>query len=264
MLDGTTVVKSIRRYKGNTINDHSDTLIAESAVGVKVNNKALVTLLCSPEALDDLAVGFLQSEGLLSKRRQLIGVEVNEEKAVVNVIAEIDDQQLGGIFIRRKPVYTSGCCQGITFREFEENTVIAASKSSVKVTPSNIYDWVKNLRSQAQIFSCTGAAHMSGLVIQDEFVSFREDIGRHNSLDKVFGNCFLREIDLTNAILVTSGRLSGEMVMKCAMRQVPIIVSSGVATYKAVEIAERNNLTLIGYVRNDTMNVYTNNWRLVE
>jgi len=263
-MQATCTEKTIIKLNNSAPLKCSDTVIAECSLGIKVNNVFLVTLLCTPDALDSLAVGFLQSEGLISSGEEVLNVELDEDKLVVNVTADIGTQVISNVFVRKKPVYTSGCCQGVTFREVDDCDFVCWSENNNRYSATDISRWVFALREKGNIFSKTGGAHMSGMVLDDALAVFHEDIGRHNTIDKVFGSCLLKRIDPSQGLLVTSGRLSGEMVMKCAMRRVPVIVSSGVATLKAIEIAERNNITLIGFVRGSSMNLYTNQWRVEE
>ena len=132
-----------------------------------------------------------------------------------------------------------------------------------KIEAAAISGAMKRFRDRSELFKETGAVH-SAMIIdrRGEELAFADDIGRHNALDKVVGDCVLRQIPLADKLLLSSGRLSVEMVSKGVRAGLPVVISPGAPTDRAVEIARAADLTLVGFARDERMNVYAAEWRL--
>ena len=259
-MERPTDLRKLSRFNKNALQEEDDIVIREYSLIVRLNGFYIVTLLCSPLALEYLAVGFLESEGILTNNTEIFSVDYNEEVRTVNVAAEISEAALAESMVR-KPVYTSGCGKGFTYSALENEGLYRAG-SELKISPGAVIKAVDQLQARSILFAQTGAAHISLLTKKDEVICCHEDIGRHNTVDKVFGECLQRKIDLSDGVLVTSGRLTGEMVQKCSLRQIPIIISRSAATTQAVDMANASNITLIGFVRGQRFNVYAHPWRI--
>ena len=122
---------------------------------------------------------------------------------------------------------------------------------------------MKKLEEKSLTFKNTGGVHSCALCSQESIEVLAEDIGRHNAVDKVFGECFMRGIFTQNKAILTSGRVSSEILIKVAKRKIPIIASHSAPTNLAVDLAERLNITLIGFVRGKRINIYTHNYRVI-
>lgn len=122
---------------------------------------------------------------------------------------------------------------------------------------------MRRFNKRSELFRLTGAVHSAAVVDgKGTEIAFADDIGRHNALDKVIGRCVLDGIALTDKVVLVSGRLSAELAAKCVRSSVALVASPGAATDLAMRIARASNLTLVGFVRGDRMNVYTAEWRL--
>jgi FdhD protein len=252
--------RKILRFQRGRLQEEDDAIIREYSLNVRLNGFYIVTLLCSPLALEFLALGFLESEGIISSETPIFSVEYNDEARTVSIAAEVNEALLAASLVR-KPVYTSGCGKGFTYNG-AENSLGQRADDTSSITPRAIITATDLLQERSLIFAQTGAAHICLLLKKSEVVSCHEDIGRHNSLDKVFGECLQRRIGVVDGALVTSGRLTGEMVQKCSLRKVPIIISRSAATTQAIDMANASNITLIGFVRGQGFNVYTHAWRI--
>jgi FdhD protein len=115
---------------------------------------------------------------------------------------------------------------------------------------------------RSELFKATGGVHGAALCDADNLLIFSEDIGRHNAVDKIFGECILKDISMDNRIIITSGRVSSEILLKVARASIPLLISKSATTNLAVKLANELGVTLIGFVRGERMNVYTHRWRI--
>ena len=240
--------------------DIEDLVTREMPFTIILNNRELVTLLCSPLELEYLAVGFLTSEGLIKNRDEVKALIVDEQRGVARV--EIKEEKDFPSELLFKRLITSGCSGGVSFYRPSDvqNRVRVTSQLSVSATW--IFSLVKQFQNSSQIFQATGGVHSAALCDMSEILVFSEDIGRHNAIDKVFGRCMLDDIPTDDRIVITSGRISSEILLKVAKRNVPVLVSRSAPTNIGVRLAEDLGVTLLGFVRGEKMNIYAHRWRI--
>jgi FdhD protein len=227
-------------------------VVREALVRLHVNGQELVRLMCTPEQLDYLALGFLRSEGLISELADVRLLVVCPSHACVDVWLRDAEARLPGM-----PSITSGCGGGITFADLE--TAGEPVRSNLKV-PAGRIGW---LMSELLAGQETRGIHRGGLADPDRLLVVAEDVGRHNTLDKVLGYCLKEGVAPENRILLTTGRISSEMLGKAARMGCPIVVSRTSPTTLSAALAEAWNITLVGYVRRTSMNVYTGQERVL-
>jgi FdhD protein len=233
----------------------------EYPLTVLFNGEQLATLLCSPDDMENLAVGFLYSEGLVAGREELRDIALDEQRGVVRVetsSAAVMDREL---FMKR--VITTGCGRGISFYSFadleqKQQKVVSA----VTVTPAQILDLMRAFQTRSEIYQRTHGVHGAALCDASGIILFKEDIGRHNAIDKIFGHCLRQEIPLADRIIMTTGRISSEILFKVAKRNIPILISRSTPTDLAVGLAGDLGITLVGFVRGGHMNVYAEAGRI--
>lgn len=252
----------IERITGNKKELVLDTVIEEYPLTIYVNDKELVTLMCSPANLDYLALGFLQSEGFIQDRSSIEHIEVDKENGYINVRIK-DGENIVAQKLSGKKVFTTGCGKGTTFLDVVDCLVTNPVKASLSISTRKVFEFVDELSKRSRLFTKTGAAHISLLASTESVLFAHEDLGRHNALDKLFGECLMRGINFDDKIIVTSGRISSEMLIKCARRKIPLLISRSAATSLAVELARKAGITLIGFVRGERMNIYANGWRTI-
>jgi FdhD protein len=223
-------------------------VVREAAVTVYVNGMELITFLCTPHNLRYLALGFLYLEGLIDSLDEVVLLRVCDEEEMIDVRLTHD------VELPTRRVLTSGCGGGITFVDLTAQ----ANKidSSLKVTPSQILDLMRRLYQEAELYHTTGGVHTSALSDGEKLLVVASDVGRHNTLDKIQGQCLLEGADTKDRILLTTGRLSAEMLNKAAKMQVPVLVSRTSPTDLAVEMAKAWGITLVGYARGRQIHVY--------
>jgi FdhD protein len=162
-----------------------------------------------------------------------------------------------------RKILTSGCTGGQTFGKYLDDIARFRVGAGPIVAPGSLYRLMRQLYVAAELYKRSGGVHTSILAEGERLLVVAEDIGRHNTLDKIQGECLLRGIATTDRVILTSGRISSEMLLKSAIMGVALVGSRTSPTELAVTLAERLNITVIGYIRPGTMNVYTHPWRLV-
>jgi len=135
--------------------------------------------------------------------------------------------------------------------------------SQFSVSAAQVLALVRQFQLKSQIFKATGGVHSAALCDQRDILAFSEDIGRHNAIDKILGRCILDNLPTANRIIITSGRISSEIVLKVTRMDIPILVSRSAPTDLGVRLSSDLGLTLVGFARGDKMNVYTECWRIV-
>jgi FdhD protein len=240
--------------------DIEDTVVREFPLTIIFNNQELVTLLCSPSNLKQLAVGYLVSEGLIKEIDEINRVTLDNRRGVVRVNTK-SDEEIPKEFLSKRLI-TSGCGMGSTFYAAAD-AQSATRVQSEKTLPANaVFALMKEFQHRSEVFRATGGVHSAALCDGDSIVLFSEDIGRHNAIDKIFGECLLNNIPTDDKIILTSGRISSEILLKVLKRNIPILLSKSAPTASGVRLAIDSGITLVGFVRGNRMNVYANAWRV--
>jgi FdhD protein len=232
----------------------------EVPITIYLNDHEIVTLLCLGDHLKSLAVGFLKSEGLIAERARLGPISVDEVNRLVRVTVEEDTELNEKLFLRR--TVTSGCGKGITFYNALDALVNEKIRSSLSIRIDQVFQLMRGLAEASELYRMTGGVHNSALATVEDLVLFRTDIGRHNAVDKIYGECFLNNIPLEDKVLLTSGRITSEILMKTGRMGIPILISRSGATTLAISLANQIGVTLIGYVRVKKLVVYTGRERI--
>lgn len=230
--------------------------IVETPVSLTVNGEVWLTFMCTPVNLEAMAVGFLYNEGVLQSMDEVADVRVCEHGDNVDVWLKHEAQQPKSW--RR----TSGCSGGLTGVELLARPDVAFDGSRPKVQPEAIGHLVEMLFESQELYRETGGVHTSALSDAEKVLLSAEDIGRHNTLDKIAGLCLMNSVWPETRILITTGRISSEMLQKAARLQAPILISRTSPSSLSIEMAERYGITLIGYARQHRFNVYSNAQRV--
>jgi FdhD protein len=252
---------SVLRVNEQEAKEFEDTVVREHSATIMMNDQEVVTLLCYPMNLEYLTVGFLLSEGLLKSRSDIIRTSVtgDDRKSTVRVETK-DSGEVSKYTSSRRLITSSGGRGASSGNALPDNQ--PKIESRVEISASEILALVEDFHRCSPVFEATGGVHSAALCRPDGILVFHDDIGRHNAVDKVFGECFLKDISTTDGIIVTSGRVSSEILLKVARRRVPVIISVAAPTDMAVQLAEDLGMTLVGFVRGSRMNVYTHDWRV--
>ena len=238
-----------------------DVVAREFPLTIILNNQELVTLLCSPNDLKYLAIGFLFSEGLLTGKDEIKKIIVDDQRGVVRVETK-DDNALANEFVFKRLV-TSGCGRGVSFYSAADVQSQAKVESQTQMSTHEVLSLVSDFQHRSQIYRATGGVHSAALCDTKSILVFNEDIGRHNAIDKIFGEYILKDIVTEERVVITSGRISSEVLLKVAKRNIPIIISKSAPTDLGVKLANDLGISLLGFVRGKRINAYTNDWRIV-
>ena len=245
----------ILKVNGNEIEGAVDEVAAELPVRLVLNDRPFVTLLCTPTELEELAVGFLLSEGLLRDRSSLKKLAVSDTGPSVSI--ELSDLPEDWEALFEKRTISSGCGKGITFTNYDREKDRKIDTRGPVMTVESIRDQLRTFRNISTLYLETGGVHSAALSDGRDILFFSEDIGRHNAVDKLIGKAFLKGVSIGNKILLTSGRVTSEIVTKAGRNRFPILISRAAASCMAINYAEDMGITLIGFARGDRMNIYT-------
>jgi len=249
------------RMDRNTRETIQGEVAREYPLTVMPNDEQLATLLCSPNDMENLAVGFLFSEGLIHTREEIKGIALDEQRGIVRVNTDTKEAVDRELFMKR--VITTGCGRGISFYNFADlDQKQQKVESDMRVTPAQILDLMRAFQTRSEIYQKTHGVHGAALCDGSAILLFKEDIGRHNAIDKIFGHCLRVDIPLADRIIMTTGRISSEILFKVAKRNIPILVSRSTPTDLAVGLAGELGITLVGFVRGGHMNVYAEAGRI--
>ncbi|RME40850.1 MAG: formate dehydrogenase accessory sulfurtransferase FdhD, partial [Caldilineae bacterium] len=232
-------------------------VVLEGAYPFWVNSRHWLTVLCSPTKLRYFALGFLYNEGIIATPADVLDVYIaHQPEHTIRVVLKERRVRLP-----RHPTLTGDCGGGITFVD------LAAARRPVhsarRLPASQIQHLMTNLLACiAPLYQTIGGFHTAALSNGDDLLAIATDIGRHNTLDKIAGECLARGIPMEDAVLLTTGRISAQMLGKVARMHVPIVATINSPTHLAIELAQSWNITLIGYARGATMHLYTGAWRI--
>lgn len=250
----------IKRFTETSKEDIEETVARERPLTIVLNNRELVTLLCSPTELKYLAIGFLSSEGLVKSKDDIKKILVDDRRGIVRVETveeqEFSDEQMFKRFI------TSGCGRGATFYSAADVQGEIKVESRTEISVTEVFTLTKAFLHRSQMYRTTGGVHSAALCDTASILVFADDIGRHNAIDKIFGQCLLENIPVEEHLIISTGRISSEMLLKAAKRNIPIVISKSAPTALGVRLAGELGITLIGFVRGRRMNVYSHDWRI--
>jgi FdhD protein len=252
----------IERINNQHRNQLEDTVVKELPLTIVFNNQELVTLLCSPDDIKYLAVGFLSSEGLLTSKDEIKKILVDEKKGIVHI--DTVEDKTGDNELIFKRMITSGCGKGASFYSYADAQSDIKVESRFSVSSDAIIALVKEFQHHSQLYKETHGVHSAALCDKNSIVLSQDDIGRHNAIDKIFGKCLLEGIAIDERMVITSGRISSEILIKVAKRNIPILASPSGPTNLGAKLATDLGITLVGFVRGHRMNLYSHGWRVLD
>ena len=247
------------RYSAPVVRDGDvdDRVAIEEPLEIRVNGEAVAVTMRTPGNDEELACGFLHGEGLLVSAPRSVGLTEDLAANVVELDADLERQVSGRRF------YTTSSCGVCGKGALEEVAVQAPMLPDGPVIARELLaDLPDRLRQPG--FDVTGGLHATGLFSPEGELRYaREDVGRHNAMDKVIGRALLDgELPLNDKLLCVSGRLAFELVQKAAIAGCPVLVGVGAPTSLAVQLARDRNMTLGGFARNGNVNIYSGNARV--
>lgn len=268
-----TVSRKVVRIRDGALSSRPDRLAAEEPMEIRVNGRPLTVTMRTPGNDFDLAVGFLVSEGVVHRATDVIAVRYcagatadgsNTYNVVdVQLAANVPEPEAS---LERNFYTTSSCglCGKASLEAVRTVSAWSVGEDPLHVPVDVVVSLPERLREAQKVFDSTGGLHAAGLFsATGELLCLREDVGRHNAVDKVIGDSVLNgRLPLRESILMVSGRASFELVQKAVMAGIPMLTAVSAPSSLAVDLAEDNGLTLVGFLRGTSMNVYTGAERL--
>ncbi len=250
-MDDLRTLKEIKRYKNGKFEMLSDLIAREVSFTINVNNKRLVSIACLPENLQELAFGFLFSEGLVLNKKEIVSHKFNRNDLNINFELQIPEERI--ISFLQTGEKTSSCGSTLS------SAISGGSESfpKIKLDAESILSQMHQFQLDSILFKQTGGVHSAGLILNNKLIFSADDIGRHNAVDKVAGMALQNDVRLQDSYLICSGRISSEIVKKCIRLGVPLIVSQSAPTSEAISLGWEYKIYIIGFTRGKRFNIYT-------
>lgn len=258
---------SLLKVSGDSVHAVADVTAREEPLEIRVEGRSVAVVMRTPGHDEELAAGFLVSEGVVRQPRDLL--EVSQCPSTANEHGNVVDVLLGGAVVDwdslTRHVFSASSC-GICGKTSIESIFqrFPAVSGEWQVAPSLIASLPEKLRAAQETFSKTGGLHASGLFdLSGNLIVLREDVGRHNALDKIIGHALMHDLlPLDRHILLVSGRVSFEIIQKALAAGIPLVAAISAPSSLAVDFAQEAGQTLIGFLRGETMNIYTHPQRI--
>ena len=218
-------------------------VINEKSLTIFLNNQEIVTLMTIGDHPKYLAIGYLLNQNMLKKNDKISKVEFDKE---LNIVVIRTNRKTNYENKLKKKITTSGCAVGTIFGDIYDEIKNTKLKSKKKIKHKWIYEISKKINLTPSLYLEAGAIHGCALISNNKPLIYMEDVGRHNAVDKIAGYMFLKNINSSNKIFYTTGRLTSEMVIKTIKMGIPILISRSGFTAWGVDLARLSNLTLIG------------------
>lgn len=244
-----------------------DYVAEEKPLHLFLNQTHYATILCYPTLLKELAVGYLLSEGVLKSPDEIKEVRIGKNgECHVQLRSGVDAEKRIAVSQPFSRLVLSACGSSDYWplSKLIDRLNLRRLPLGFRVRAEVISESVRRLNTLAETFRKTGGVHVAAVYSVDgDLVTYAEDVGRHNAVDKVIGVCALRTLDFSQSLLASSGRLTGDIVLKAARMGIPVVASLAAAVDSGVEVAKRTHVTLVGFVRGQRMNVFTSSERII-
>jgi FdhD protein len=238
-------------------------VVEEIPLTIYLNGKELVTMLAAAGEENYLAIGFLATEGIIQKVEDIKTLEVDAAKGVIEVTTVSGEIAAEKMFLKR---YLTACCGKGRSAFYFVNDILTAKTVATEllITPAEIMQYSKLLEEASETFRLTGGVHGGALAAGGQLICWSQDIGRHNVFDKLYGRCLVDGISTADKVLIFSGRVSSEIVLKVSKMNISVIIARSAPTTLALDMAEELGITVIGFARGQRFNIYSHPERVVE
>ncbi|QHE54050.1 formate dehydrogenase accessory sulfurtransferase FdhD [Pontibacillus sp. HMF3514] len=254
--------RHVHKYEVDSFDEVEDTVASEYPLTIMVNGEEFATMVCTPEHLEELVIGFMASEGLILFLNEVKSLQVDEDQgfAYVELTKQVQLNQEG-----HSKRFIGSCC-GKSRQFYFQNDVRTAKtiRTDTTLSVQACMNLMSKMQETSSNFHMTGGLHNAALCTTDEIVVSYSDIGRHNALDKIYGYCLKNRISLRDKVIAFSGRISSEVLLKVSKIGVGIILSKSAPTTLALDLADDLGITTVGFIREHRLNVYTHHNRIQE
>lgn len=262
-MDGRHIIKQVGiiRIKDNKEFLIKDSIIDEDILEIVINQNKVFQMVFSMTHSRALAVGFLFTQGIVHRKTEIKAIEFFKDKKQCHIT--LDDPALKRLDKFKKGRQIKGSSGGALLQETAD-LFLSRPKDHFSITYDQVLSLIQLHWDHSELFHKTGAVHSAGLCDPSNILSYYEDIGRHNALDKLAGDILLKGINTQNKIATLSCRMSLEIIGKIIKTGIPIVISNAAPTLSAVKLADRAGLTMIGFARNNRFNIYTHEGRIAK
>ncbi len=245
---------NIIKVKGDNSEHVEDLVVTEYPFTIFIDDEEIITVLCTPKCLKELTLGFLLSESIIENLDDVKKIQINEKNGSRYVLLK-ERKKLTESLLNKRTI-TSGCGKGTVFYNVIDSFKSKKNEQLISVNSDTVVRLMKEFNHKSELFLATGGVHSCALCDTEKILYFQEDIGRHNALDKILGSTLMDNLNLKDKIILTSGRISSEILIKAAKRGIAAIISRSAPTSLAVDMAKTLNILLIGFARGEKMNLY--------
>jgi FdhD protein len=262
MTSITSTRKVVKYQQSQAIEEVNETIAQEFPLTIILNEQEFATMVCSPTDLEEMVIGFLASEGIILFYDEIEALSIDEAQGYAYVTTK-RKQTINQEFYSKRFI---GSCCGKSRQSFYFHNDARTAKTistTLRIPADLCFDLMNQMQDGSRVFQNTGGVHNAALCDQNGIIVSRTDIGRHNALDKIYGYCLKNRIPLRDKIIVFSGRISSEVLLKVAKIGVGIMLSKSAPTDLALNMAEDLNITAVGFIRGGRMNVYTHPERII-
>jgi len=254
---------TFKRFVEGSLKDEEGFLPVQKNVDIFINGERLTGLSCLPSDLKSLAVGFLLTEGIISNASDIASLRIDESDEVIKVSADIPDVKIERVSGKLR--LTSGCGKAVSVDDVESLLECGRPfNMAFQMKASKILEFMGAFLRSSKFHIHVGGVHSAALSFGDKLDYFSDDISRHNAVDRAIGQAFMDGRDLASTVLLTTGRLTFDVITKAARMRIPVAVSLLSTTYQAVELAKKFHIALCSRCRGKQMDVYTCDWRIVK
>ncbi len=251
-----TISLPVIKLCGQERADTQEAIVEEIPLTIYLNGQELITMLAGVGEENYLVTGFLAAEGIIHSASDIKSLRVDTLQGIIQVETFSGETVAEKMFLKR---YLTACCgKGRSAFYFANDALTARPVTSeVVLAPESIANYVQMLEDRSDLFHTTGGVHSGALASADKLIFYSQDIGRHNVFDKLYGRCLIEGISTEGKIIVFSGRVSSEILLKVSKMNIAVIIARSAPTSLALEIAEELGITVIGFARGKRFNIYT-------
>ncbi len=246
----------IIKYTTSDEKETIDEISIEYPLLLSINKINLATLMCTPDSMKALCVGFIYSEGIIGSYQDIHHIDFDEKKRQVNIELKTKDTYIfSGQRILGQRTVTSGCGKNRTI-SYPLPDPSHKKTGPMPYNKATLLALMHDFNSTSTLFKDTGGVHTCGLADSSTILIVEDDIGRHNALDKIIGWSLMNQITMSDKLLLTTGRISSDIISKMIRASIPLIVSRSAPTSHALELAKKYKIQIIGFARGQRMNIY--------
>ena len=250
----------IQDFNSGQVEEKPQAVVIEAKMALRINGDEVVSFMCLPERLKELAAGFMFAEGFIQDSGDISDIAVDTDAATIDVKAEIAEGSLKRFLQGR--TLLSGCGGGISAADIERPSDCKRIDTGMRIDAESLGGLISGFQKHSSLYTVAGGVHTAAIAAEGDIDISDDDIGRHNAVDKVIGRALLSGYDCSDKVLIVTGRVSSEIAIKTIVRKIPVLVSLSSPTSLALRLAEEYFLTVIGRARARRFKIYTHPERI--